>query len=545
MAPRGSQGRFQHQLTGSLIVGMMALMLSTSILISWWITAQLKGRVMDYATQVTGQFAENSVLAFLIENESVSKQIVTQVGAFPGIRYVAILALDTSVIVAEGDQTGWRVSEHTGAWQQRPALAGEERQAWHFVAPVIAASDGFSHQEYQTRPRVTSPLGYVHLTLDKAPWHALFLSVVVTTLCICIVFSVLLIVWLDRRMRRLTRPLQELASRMIQAQEGRVSLRAAEVGPEEVREIAMVFNRMMAAIEQHREALEAEVAIRTFELQQARDTALTAVRYKSQVMANITHEMRSPLQAIDGYTRIARKELRFLEDQQYSIDSLNIVLTSTAQLLTLIDQILDLARIEAGKMDVHLAPLSLPALLNEVDASIQPLARRNANRLTMHFSGQNEIDIDRDKLYQILLNLLTNACKFTHDGTVELRVKCSAKTLQVEVKDSGIGILKAHQDQIFDAFRKIDPPDERKYPGTGIGLTITQQMCQLLGGEMGVQSKPWNGSTFTVVIPLPIVITAGEALISSECHSAGVMSDKPEAPPCAQTQASIDSVEAS
>jgi signal transduction histidine kinase len=307
----------------------------------------------------------------------------------------------------------------------------------------------------------------------------------------------------------LTDPLSDLAGVMRRVQGGEEDVRATVTGPAEIREIGRVFNALLARLEQHRAALEAAVEIRTLELREARDAALIATRYKSEFVAAMTHEMRTPLQSIMGYTQVGLRELQFLEDDANPVilgnlsESLRIVLGASDELLLRINQVLDLAAFEAGKREVVLEEVELPLLVNQVVAALKLHAARNRNRVDVVCEGLERVELDGDKLRQIVRNLLDNACKFTHDGRIEIVVRCTDDVLVIEVTDSGIGIPADQLDLIFEPFRQVDMSAARRYGGTGLGLAITKNVCQLLGGTIAVDSTPGVGSRFRVVIPRP------------------------------------------
>jgi len=196
---------------------------------------------------------------------------------------------------------------------------------------------------------------------------------------------------------------------------------------------------------------------------------------------------------------------------------------SPNQLLLRINQILELARLEANKIELRFENMDLRELLDDLKANIQPLVKANNNTLDIKFTGEKCIRAERDKLLQILINLLTNACKFTERGSIELVVENNSRELCVRVSNSGIGIPADQQPLIFEPFRQIDMSDTRKYPGTGLGLAITKHICSVLGGTLDVISKVGVGSTFTVRIPLPMVPNQGAQITdidSAEIHQA-------------------------
>jgi len=171
----------------------------------------------------------------------------------------------------------------------------------------------------------------------------------------------------------------------------------------------------------------------------------------------------------------------------------------------MINNILDMAKIESGHMDINLQSINLEQLLQEICDTVKPILQQNNNQLTLQQQNEkNELHIDREKLVQIILNLLSNATKFTQNGTICLNSLLSNDLLTVRVTDSGIGLSEEHQKVIFEEFRQADGSSTRNFEGTGLGLAITKRFIELLGGKISVKSELGEGATFTIAIPLPI-----------------------------------------
>jgi signal transduction histidine kinase len=174
-------------------------------------------------------------------------------------------------------------------------------------------------------------------------------------------------------------------------------------------------------------------------------------------------------------------------------------------LLTIINEILDISRIEAGRMPLQVSKVNIPELLNEVKAELEPIILRSKLTVTLHLEKQlPTLSTDRQKVKQILLNFLSNALKFTHHGGVTIAVRHNApdRAISISVTDTGIGIATAHQDKIFEDFRQLDNSPTRAYGGTGLGLSICRRLAQMLGGHISVQSQVGKGSTFTLTLPV-------------------------------------------
>ncbi len=255
------------------------------------------------------------------------------------------------------------------------------------------------------------------------------------------------------------------------------------------------------------------------ELLRARREAEAANAAKSQFLASMSHELRTPLNAILGYSEMLQEDA---EERGYSdlTPDLEKIQAAGRHLLTLINEVLDLSKIEAGKMELYLETVEVPRVVEEVATTVRPLMERKANRLEVRRGpGLGTMHTDVTRLRQVLLNLLSNAAKFTEQGTVTLAVERmedgASPSMVFRVSDTGIGMTREQLGRVFEAFTQADASTASKYGGTGLGLALSRKFCQLMGGDISVASEPGKGSTFTVRLPVVVGAPTSEAVASA------------------------------
>jgi ammonium transporter len=246
---------------------------------------------------------------------------------------------------------------------------------------------------------------------------------------------------------------------------------------------------------------EAELAELLRGVEMARDAAMEAGAAKTNFLANMSHELRTPLNAIIGFTRIVSRHSGALPERQ--VDNLSKVLVSAQHLLALIDEILDLSRIEAGEVSLDMSETNVAEVVRDVTDSLEPLVARPRVELVVEADAElPSVVTDSEKLKQILLNLVSNAVKYTDDGTITVRAAAIDGRLRIGVSDTGVGIPADELERIFDEFHQAGGAVSPSRPGTGLGLSISRRLARTLGGDVTVESTPGVGSTFTLDLPL-------------------------------------------
>lgn len=381
------------------------------------------------------------------------------------------------------------------------------------VNPFMAETPLFSPSSFEL-------LGSVKLEYSDAYYQQITADMKVKMLwALLIAFIVLVLV--QMWVRKLLKPLNSLSTYLATTnldQYGELPDKQYSM----TSEIRQVWNSVEQLFERLRQRDE-DVADEHLAAQQALREKLeaeAASREKSRFLANMSHELRTPLNAIIGYSEMLYEEAEEKSEIERAVD-LNRIRTAGRHLLSLINDVLDLSKIEAGKTQLYLEDVKLPDLISDVVDTIKPLMRVNSNQLLVDCDeGLGSVHIDVPKFRQALINILGNAAKFTHDGKVTLSVDremspiggINSGWIVIFVKDTGIGISEEQQSRLFKAFTQADSSTTREYGGTGLGLVISRSICRLMGGDLTVSSKMGIGSEFCIRIPAHVNSTEIEIL---------------------------------
>ena len=423
------------------------------------------------------------------------------------------------------DQDG-RLRAHAGPNmhpQTRPAVRGEQpqrltdRDTTRFVQPILINHLTLGETQASTGDR---PLGWIeveishHGTLLRG-YRSLFASLLLIFACLGVAALLAL-----RMSRSINKPLSIIQKGVARLKDGDLQTRLPMLGSREMDQLAAGINRMAAALQNAQEELQHSIELATedvrqnletieiqnIELDLARKEALEASRIKSEFLANMSHEIRTPLNGILGFTKLLLRN----EVTPRQRDYLQTIEKSANNLLSIINEILDFSKIEAGKLILENAPFNLRDLLQETLTMLAPEAHEKRLELVCLIYRDTPLALvgDAMRLKQVVTNLVGNAIKFTHEGTVTVRAMLEEEDderaqLRISVTDTGIGLSESDLRQLFHAFSQADNSVSRQAGGTGLGLVISKRLIEQMGGEIGVESTPGEGSEFWISISLP------------------------------------------
>lgn len=362
----------------------------------------------------------------------------------------------------------------------------------------------FSEQKNISVPIKVSDeiVGELEIVISLASFRADFLRICFLGVASALFIALAAYFFVRRMALKTVRPLSilQLAMDDFRADGGQTDLIDVK-GFDEIRQLSQSFNQMSGEVKARDEQLRRLV----LQIGEARDQAEQASMAKTQFLANMSHELRTPLNAIINYSEMVEEDLESME-LAGPLEDMHKIRNAGKHLLRLINEILDLSKIEAGKMDLDIHEFNVRTIVTETINTIKPIADRNRNSITLEFDATiAEALSDSYKIRQCLMNLVANACKFTEDGEIKLIVAPVTNSLgdciQFSVCDSGIGMSEEQVSKLYDAFVQADASTTRRYGGTGLGLTITRRLVELLNGDITIESELGKGSTFTITLP--------------------------------------------
>lgn len=348
-------------------------------------------------------------------------------------------------------------------------------------------------------------VGWISLRLDASNRRTELLEAIWQSFLLFIAGLILAALLSLRAQKPITDSILNLADTAKEVRDsGDYSLRVHSSSQDEIGQLVDSFNDMLEKILNHEKHLEEVVAARTAELETAKTKAEESDHLKSAFLASMSHELRTPLNSIIGFTGILLQGLAGpLTDEQAK--QLGMVKGSAAHLLELINDVLDISKIESGRLEIHGEPFKVDLLLVMAVSSLRPFAEKKGLHLRHDIeAGLPELNSDKRRLEQVLLNLINNAIKFTEAGSITVNCYRRDDNLIVDVIDTGIGISSQDQKTVFETFRQIDAGLDRVKEGSGLGLAISKKLSELLGGTITVTSEPGEGSTFSVVLPINV-----------------------------------------
>ena len=470
----------------NLGVTALALILSGLGLIAVQYTHERESTDRHYY-QMADVLGENLGAAVVFHDQQTASTIVHSARTLPAIAWVDI-----------DDAKGHHIADYMSPGILPDEMTQAEKLALApGYSPLATKFRGFGI--YRLPIRVDNAvvgslvIGYRYrglwsITLDTLP-------VAIVVLAICMALSIAMSAMLKRMVFR---PLDSMKQAMMEVRRsGDLAARVERTQDPDFDDMIDGFNRMLDEIEGNTTRLSAA----TVELEKARDAAEAASVAKSEFLANMSHELRTPLNAIIGYAEVLREDLA-RAGLSRSQEDVGWICSSSQQLLELINSLLDLSKIEAGKMELDIHSFDLRKVLGEVEATLTPLAAKNGNMLSLRSDPEVDTIIgDSTKLRQCLLNLGSNACKFTKDGFIEVHARADGEDLVLTVSDTGIGMSEEDLDKLFKPFVQSDSSTTRRYGGTGLGLALIDSFVKMMHGSVQVTSEPGFGSVFTLRVP--------------------------------------------
>lgn len=493
---RGLRGQLISMMSGIVMLTLAGTMIVTLLVARH----HLYSDGMRQATVRAQAFAFRAAFATLVAREDPQspRSLLAEVNARPGTLGAELVDAQGLRLAIEEKHPG-SINACDFSLPDRRARTGDVAyqvpRIWCVSVP-IRQTDSDSSAAHPDDPL----LGRLHVAADTAGAERVLQHLVGSSALAALLFLGVGVFLVVRAASRVSTPLLGIVQAMRVARHGNSRARAPLSGPEEVVTISQVYNRLMDNIDQQSAELEAQVEQRTAELRVATTAAQAAERAKSAFLANVSHEMKTPLHVIEANARDVLSELEFIPAAEGAREHLGVILGQAGELAMRLSQILALARADAGGYEVQREEFQLSEFAEDVRLRAEPLARKNRNSLEVQVAGDYAYT-DRDMLLQIVSNLTVNACKFTEAGRIRVTMRRLATFIDIEVLDTGRGIPPAQQELVWQEFRQADMGEGRRFGGFGLGLAIVRRFTEMLGGEVELTSEVGQGTRVRVRVP--------------------------------------------
>lgn len=441
----------------------------------------MERRAIIIEGNTTAQILATNVSAAMLFNDPVSaKEMISPLASSDTIRAVILRDNEGNIFLQEGPLSAYE----DYAKSDRAGLVDD---ALISRVAVVSGSDR---------------LGELIIVTHTAEFYRAMKFMALAILFVTIAGSAIAFMVARRLSRIILSPVSQLATTMDHVREsGDLSARLPKHDDDELGRLIERFNDLLAQINTNDMELQATMNALVI----ARDEAEAANLAKSSFLANMSHELRTPLNAVIGYSNLLKDDMEEAGNPD-AVNDLDRIIRAGNHLLGLINEILDLSKIEAGRTEIEIRQIDIHQVIRETLATLGLAADENKNTLTVNIDPDvSQFWTDPTRLRQCLLNLLSNACKFTHEGRIDLNISLSqseTETILFTVSDTGIGMTDDQISRLFQPFTQADASVTRKYGGTGLGLTISRRLARLMGGDISVKSRPGKGSSFVLALPL-------------------------------------------
>jgi len=476
-------------------VALSAVLLVSLTMLFWWTYSRDLARQISGRAQATAEFlARQCQFPMLVGDRSELERIARN----------AVNSGEVVLVTLKDNQGGVPVSVSLPGFR-------ESGGDWVDAVRQVRGPEAVEHFGWEADRRTPAQLGTARVVFSTGRQHAARIRIAWLTAAMavaCLAFGAMV---QSVQLRALLHPLRELTEATVRIAEGSLEGQRVKIGRmDEVGRLAMAFNGMV-------ERLGVTLV--------SKEKAEAAAAAKGRFLATMSHELRTPLNAIIGYSQLLQETCEDRGIAGLTAD-LQKIERSGNMLLDVVNHVLDYSRAEADRMDLDPQPFDARTAIEDVLASAGPLAARNHNHLTVKGGAEPfPVTTDVTRFRQTLLNLVANACKFTHDGSVELELRREPSPwgdwIAVTVRDTGIGISPEQQARLFQPFTQADSSTTRRFGGSGLGLAISRRLCRLLGGDITVESELGKGSTFTMRVPARLDPKPGKEKHASETVAGG------------------------